>query len=168
MRLYVVQHGEAVDKQKDPDRPLSEKGMADIECLADFLKDNDAAVDCIYHSGKTRALQTAEILVRGVTLEGDIEQCDLLNPGDPPAPFIELINARGKDILIAGHLPFVSRLVSSLVMGDEGHAVVDFQPGCAVCVEADEDGDWRIAWMIRPELLYNQDRRDGKSRTGDE
>jgi len=165
MRLYVVQHGEAVEKQKDPDRPLSEKGMADIECLADFLKDIEVAVHCIYHSGKTRAMQTAETLARGVRLEGDIEQCDLLNPCDPPAPFIELMNAGGKDLLVAGHLPFVSKLVSSLVIGDEGHGVVNFQPGCAVCVESDEDGDWKVAWMTRPELLYTQDRTHRKSRT---
>lgn len=168
MRLYVVQHGEAVDKQKNPDRPLSEKGMADIECLADFLKDIEVAVDCIYHSGKTRAMQTAETLARGVILEGDIEQCDLLNPSDPTAPFIELVKTRGKDVLIAGHLPFVSKLVTSLVLGEEERAVVDFQPGCAVCVEADEEGNWTVGWMIRPELLYTQDRRRRKSRTEDD
>ncbi len=167
MRLFVVQHGEAVDKQKNPDRPLSEKGLADIECLADFLKDIEATVDCIYHSGKTRTQQTAELLARGVRLEGDIEQSDLLNPGDPTRPFIELMNTRGKDLLVAGHLPFVAKLVSSLITGDEGRGIVDFQPGCAVCVETDVDGGWKIAWMTRPELLYTQDRRRRKSRTED-
>ena len=30
MRLYLVQHGEAVAKEVDPDRPLSEHGREDI------------------------------------------------------------------------------------------------------------------------------------------
>jgi phosphohistidine phosphatase len=164
MRLYVVQHGEAVPKQQDPDRPLSEKGIADIECLADFLKGNDTGVHRIHHSGKTRALQTAETLARGIKLAGDIEECNLLNPSDPPAPFIQQTMERGEDILVVGHLPFVSRLVSALILGDEGRAVVDFQHGCAVCLETDVDGDWKVAWMIRPELLYSHDRTSRKSR----
>jgi len=30
MRVYLVQHGEAVSKEENPDRPLSEKGAADV------------------------------------------------------------------------------------------------------------------------------------------
>ena len=37
MRLYIVQHGDAVAKDVEPERPLSEKGRADIERLAGFL-----------------------------------------------------------------------------------------------------------------------------------
>ena len=37
MRVYLVQHGDAVPKEVDPDRPLSDTGRQDIERLAKFL-----------------------------------------------------------------------------------------------------------------------------------
>lgn len=157
MKLYVVQHGEAVPKQRDPDRPLSEKGIADIERLTDFMKHAEISVHRIYHSGKTRSLQSAETLVRGVRLQGDLEQCDALNPSDPPDIFIKQIIERREDVLVVGHLPHVSKLVSALVTRGHGPAVVDFQPGCAVCLEfCNEDDAWKITWMTRPELLHAQ------------
>lgn len=152
MKLYIVQHGEAAPKERHPDRPLTEKGMADIEVLAGFLKRIRVPVQRIYHSGKTRAVQTAEILAQVLKLQCDMEESALLNPGDPPGPLIEQVLERCEDAIIAGHLPFVARFVSALVTGDQAHAVTDFQPGCAVCLERDGDG-WQVVWMVRPEVL---------------
>lgn len=39
MRLYLVQHGEAVSEEIDPARSLSEKGKTDISKIAKFLKE---------------------------------------------------------------------------------------------------------------------------------
>jgi len=39
VRLYLVQHGEAVPEEVDPTRPLSEAGKLDVERLAWFLVD---------------------------------------------------------------------------------------------------------------------------------
>jgi len=52
-----------------------------------------------------------------------------------------------------GHLPFMSKLVSALVAGDEEAPMVAFQPGSMVCVERDSEGRWQIVWMIRPDTL---------------
>ena len=30
MKLYLVQHGDALTKESDPDRPLSDRGRADV------------------------------------------------------------------------------------------------------------------------------------------
>ncbi len=45
MRLYLVQHGEAVTKAVDPDRPLSEQGRADVERLAIWMGAQGVEVD---------------------------------------------------------------------------------------------------------------------------
>src|SRR5688572_29245639 len=37
MRLYLVQHGEAVPEQVDPQRPLSEAGRRDVQAMARLL-----------------------------------------------------------------------------------------------------------------------------------
>jgi phosphohistidine phosphatase len=55
MRLYLVQHGEAVSKDIDPDRPLTAAGRQDIELLASFLWRHRVSVSRIIHSGKARA-----------------------------------------------------------------------------------------------------------------
>lgn len=152
MRLYIVQHGEAAPKEHHPDRPLTEKGMADIEVLAAFLKATRVAIRRIYHSGKTRAVQTAETLTRVLKPQGDMEESPLLNPCDPPEPFVQQLLERREDVLVAGHLPFVAKLVAILVTGDAAHAITDFAPGCAVCLEQDDAG-WQLIWMVRPEVL---------------
>ena len=62
MKLFLVQHGEARAKDADPDRPLSEKGREDIKKTAEFLKKTGQKPDLIWHSSKTRAIQSAEII----------------------------------------------------------------------------------------------------------
>lgn len=62
MKIYLVQHGESLDKEIDPDQPLSDKGISDIEKLGHFLSKNKIEINHIIHSGKNRAEQTASIL----------------------------------------------------------------------------------------------------------
>lgn len=50
MRVYLVQHGDAVPKEVDPDRPLSDTGRQDIERLAKFLNAAKVRVSRIIHS----------------------------------------------------------------------------------------------------------------------
>ena len=57
MKLYLTQHGLAVAKDVDPERPLSEQGRRDVRRLVDFLADAGVRVKQVLHSGKTRAEQ---------------------------------------------------------------------------------------------------------------
>jgi phosphohistidine phosphatase SixA len=41
MRLYLVQHGDALTKDVDPERQLSSQGRADITRLLEWLVTND-------------------------------------------------------------------------------------------------------------------------------
>ncbi len=157
MRLYVVQHGEAVPKELDPDRPLSEKGRLDVERLAAFLARLGVRVERLYHSGKTRARQTAELLQWAVAPRRAPEERQGLGPEDPVAPWVAEIETWGEDALIAGHMPFVGRLVGRLAAGDESRAVVAFVPGTAVCLERNPGGGWAVVWMVRPELLAKEE-----------
>lgn len=62
MKLYLVQHGEALSKEQDTKRSLSEQGRREVERMANFLATAGVRVARICHSGKLRAQQTAEIL----------------------------------------------------------------------------------------------------------
>jgi phosphohistidine phosphatase len=153
VKLYLVQHGEAVAEEADPERPLSEAGRRDVEGLARFLSARGLRVERIQHSGKTRARQTAEILA-GVLAPGlDTEARPGLAPKDPVEAFAAGLADQTRDLIVVGHLPFLDRLVGHLVGGGEGRGLVAYRPGGMVCLERAEDGAWRIAWMLRPELL---------------
>lgn len=83
MKLFLVQHGEAVSKEKDVQRPLSNKGRLEARNTATFLRRARLKVPLIWHSGKTRALQTAEILAEVLCVEGNVMMKQGLAPLDP-------------------------------------------------------------------------------------
>jgi phosphohistidine phosphatase len=62
MKLYLAQHGDSLPEQVNPERPLSERGREDVRRLAEFLGGTGIQVRRVYHSGKLRARQTAELL----------------------------------------------------------------------------------------------------------
>ena len=152
MKIYLMQHGEALSKQEDPDRPLSDKGKADVKKMAEFLDASDLRVEKIFHSGKTRARQTAELVSAAFAGFASIEACDGIAPNDDVKAFADVIGAQPADRLVVGHLPFMAKLVSHLCIQDEDQALVAYQPGTLVCLEYSDD-QWAINWMIRPELL---------------
>lgn len=153
MKLYLVQHGEACSKDVDPERPLTDQGREDIERLAEFLGQVGIEVERVIHSGKLRAAQTADLLAKAVAPLVELETNDRINPKDDPGAIDWKEETGGADTLVVGHLPFMARLVSLLVVEDQDRLVADYQPGSVVCLECNSDGHWQLNWMIRPELL---------------
>lgn len=151
MRLYLVQHGEAYPEQVNSARPLTEKGREDVLKVAKFLEKADVEVDTIWHSTKTRAIQTAEILAQAVKAK-EIEQKEGLAPNDPATMLKDELVKREKDLMIVGHLPFLQKLASLLLTGSESQDLIAFCQGGVVCLELKPEG-WQIAWMITPELI---------------
>ena len=158
MRLYLVQHGEALAKEQDPERPLSPRGRSDVARTARFLGQAGIRVTRIAHSGKTRARQTAELLADALLESGDCEARSGIDPKDPIEPLAEEAASLSHDTLLVGHLPFMGRLASRLVSPGGEQDAVAFQPGSVVCLERGAEGSWSLAWMIRPELLASPSR----------
>jgi phosphohistidine phosphatase len=152
--LYLVQHGEALPEDADPDRHLSEKGAADVEKVARFLRPMKLSMAAVWHSGKPRAQQTAEVLAGALTKKPSVVQRDGLSPKDPVAPVRKAVEGLGEDLMIVGHLPLLGKLAASLVTGDKSVDVVTFRYGGVVCLENTDGGDgWTVAWMIVPDLI---------------
>ena len=129
MRLYLVQHGDALAKDVDPERPLSDQGQADIKRLVAWLVTHDVAVSRICHSGKTRARQTAELLGSVLETGGVLRLTEGLGPNDPPEGFLQGLQNVEEDILVVSHLPFVSRVLSQAVTGSPDQQLAEFRPG---------------------------------------
>ena len=147
MKLYLVQHGKAVSKEEDPERPLSEQGIQDVQVMASRLGAAGVRVTRIWHSGKARSAQTAELLAAAVFPRGEVEVITGIKPNDPVAEFATDADVWDEDTLVVGHLPFMSRLVSLLTLKDAEHELVQFIPGSIVCLERLDHDRWVIAWM---------------------
>lgn len=153
MKLYLVQHGEAHPKDVDPDRPLTERGMEDVERLAAFLGRAGIEVERVIHSGKLRAAQTADLLATTVAPLVELEVNDQIHPNDDPRLVDWQEKTGGRDAMLVGHLPFMAKLVSQLLAEDPERLIAAYRPGSVVCLESGAEGGWQMNWMIRPELL---------------
>ena len=153
MKLYLVQHGEALTKEVDPGRPLSPQGEQDVKRLADYLFQRGITMATIVHSGKMRAHQTADILAEKILLRGEAMAIKGIDPNDPVEDFVRKIPKYKHDTLLVGHLPFLARLVAYLITGNSQPVIVGYVPGSIVCLEMDPDRNWRISWMLRPECI---------------
>jgi phosphohistidine phosphatase len=152
MMLYLIQHGEALDKSLDPDRPLTEDGRAAVIHVARFAKHAGVSVTTVWHSGKSRAAQTAEIIAAHWTPGISPAEHDGLNPKDNPDALVRELQAHESDLAVVGHLPHLSRVVSLLLLGDRSREIVAFQRGGVVALERDATGEWRINWIVAPNL----------------
>lgn len=150
MRLWIVQHGDALTSDVDPDRPLSEKGRCDVDRLGMHLVGCGVRVERVVHSGKTRALQTADILAAALQVRERVEAVKNLDPLDPPGPFAAECAFATGDRLVVGHMPFVGKLASLLTAASEEAGVLEFVPGTAACLEQADDGTWSVVCLLAP------------------
>ncbi len=153
MKLYLVQHGEAMEKGSHPERPLTETGTADIESVARFMARIGVHVSEVWHSGKTRAIQTANILVGQIAKGAKIVVDEELNPKGAVGGLARWLAKRDEDLLITGHMPHLARLAGLLLADEEDAEPLSFCKGAAVCLERGESGHWRVSWMVTPSIL---------------
>ena len=154
MRLYLVQHGEAVPAETDPKRPLSEKGRKDAMKLADFLKGGGVNIDIIWHSDKTRAVETARIFAESLHVKGSVEERKDLAPNDPVDILYSQILSLQKDLMIVGHLPFLQKLVHHALLHTDSAGIIRFFMAGVVCLELGKKGTWQLVFGVMPELIH--------------
>jgi phosphohistidine phosphatase len=153
MKLYLVQHARTASKEVDPTRSLTAEGRRDIQKVAEFVKPLNLVVNSLWHSGKTRARQTAEILAKVISVENKMTSHDGLAPNDDVQVIKDSIVSDRGDMMIVGHMPFMAKLASLLMTGSESSGTVAFRQCSIVCLSCEDQDQWQIDWMIIPELL---------------
>ena len=149
MTIYLARHGEAVSLEKNPERPLSPEGKAEVEKIALLLETMGLKVSKIVHSGKKRAEETAEIFSKNLC-DGKISVSKGLNPNDSAEEFFKKLNNEDK-VMYVGHLPFMERLASFILTGDEKEVLIKIKTGGVLCLEESQER-WCIKWLISPDL----------------
>ncbi len=151
MQVYLVQHGEAKPETEDPTRPLSDRGHAEVERVAQHAAALKVQVAEIRHSGKLRARQTAEILAAALSPSHGLREMDGLAPADYPVKAKVEVESTRDPLMLVGHLPHLSRLASLLLLGDPRREIIRFRNGAIVCLVKVED-HWLLQWVLTPEM----------------
>ena len=55
--------------------------------------------------------------------------------------------------MVVGHLPFLEKLASFLVCGDEGAKAVVFRYSAIICLEKKTSGRWAVERVVKPESV---------------
>lgn len=152
MRLYLVQHADAVSKDTQPLRPLSDKGLQDATNMAAFLSGAAIRVDQVVHSGKLRAEETANVLSNTVWPGQTPEAFDGIMPTDSTDHLLNSALTAGGDMMVVGHMPFMGRMAARCLTGREDGMDIDFEPGAVLCLER-RDESWALDWFIKPLML---------------
>ncbi|MFC1510038.1 phosphohistidine phosphatase SixA [Candidatus Omnitrophota bacterium] len=144
--IYLVQHGIAQVEEVDPKRALSDVGIEEVRRVAAYLKKHDVVFSRIVHSGKLRALQTAEIFAEILDVE-DVCALEGINPKDDPDIFMRQLT--DDHLMVVGHLPHLQKVASKIVANDENRAVVKIQNASVLCLEI-ENHVGSIQWFVVP------------------
>jgi phosphohistidine phosphatase len=141
VKLYVMRHGPAEDDSptgRDGDRALTPEGRERTRAVARALVAEGEVPLTIVSSQLVRALQTAEIVAAVTDLEkcvqnakdgggapGAVEIRREMSPGgDALGLVLELARAGRKRVMVVGHEPDLSMLVSGLVGRHPEHGML--------------------------------------------
>jgi phosphohistidine phosphatase len=145
MRVYLLHHAEAVGPEVDSGRPLSSRGQRQAEWLAGEAAGRGVAPAAIWHSGKLRARQTAECVLRRVPF-AEFRMVRGLRPEDPPGWMRDELAAEERDVLLAGHMPNLAA-IAHLLLPD----LAGFPLHSLIGLERQKDGGYRLLWILTPE-----------------
>ena len=128
MNLFLLRHGVAVERDEfdyasDAARPLTPKGKKQLRHVAAAFRKLELNFDLVLSSPLVRARQTAEIVAAELKLQKRLVFADELKPGGDAIKLVQKITGLKKapeNVLLVGHEPDFSELISLFVTGHTG------------------------------------------------
>ncbi|MGC3959109.1 MAG: phosphohistidine phosphatase SixA [Verrucomicrobiota bacterium] len=164
MNLFLLRHGVAVDRDPhsfpdDSHRPLTLKGEDRVRLVSDAMQTLELTFDGILSSPFLRARQTAEIVAGALGLRRGLQFREELTPaGDPKAlvRFINRMQPASENLLLVGHEPYLSELLSVLISG-QPDAAIDLKKNGLAKLEVSERLKYgrcaTLNWLLSPRQL---------------
>jgi len=122
MRLYLIRHGVAMDRDDpkcppDSERPLTPKGIKKSQAAAQGLAAIQVQPDAVLTSPWLRAVQTAEIFCEVIGFSSKkIVRVDALKGTSTPSDlFRELAKLRAREVLCFGHEPHLHLVIGQVL-----------------------------------------------------
>lgn len=120
MLVFLVRHAHSEPGDPDELRPLSERGQAEAQALADRLAGHETPPRLVLSSPLLRARQTAEHVARGVRAEARVE--NRLAPGATAELLRESVVGLEGPVAAIAHQPDCSEIALALTGSDPGFA----------------------------------------------
>ncbi|MFC1739219.1 phosphohistidine phosphatase SixA [Planctomycetota bacterium] len=121
--------------------------------MAKFIKPVSLSVGYIWHSPKKRSVQTAQLLGEAIKVQNRMLERQGISPNDDVGKLASEISSAEQEIMLVGHLPFLSKLASKLLCGSESANTISFKNAGIVCLERTEVENWQVNWTVIPELV---------------
>ena len=153
MNLYLFRHGKAARLDPNQPRSLTVRGIAEVTLVAGYFKKHHLQINNLWHSPKTRAIQTAEIFLKiNDKPEIKVEEKKELKPDGDAREVLEEINLhQNGPLIVVTHLPFVEEL-ALLLAADTPHAKIAF-PTAGVAAFERKGENWKWLWSLDPSTL---------------
>jgi phosphohistidine phosphatase len=160
MDIIVLRHGEAgktiPSGSSDSKRPLTVAGEKEIVIISKALRKMGVRLDVILTSPLKRARQTADIVAIEFKAQNKLRQVRELAPeGNKNALYQSLSSLKeGTSLLLVGHDPYLSELVSEVVTNDSS-VRLDLKKGGIVrirIIAAAPKLKGELRWLLTPRL----------------
>jgi phosphohistidine phosphatase len=162
--LYILRHAVAESTEdwapkSERERPLTRKGEKEMFRAAKGMKKLDLKFDLILSSPFVRARRTAEIVAEVFHLDKKLKFSEALSPEAAPTRFIpqaRRLFGRRRNVLLVGHEPFLSELISLLATGQTGMNLKFKKAGlCKLTLAAAKPRGGELDWLLTPGQLQS-------------
>jgi phosphohistidine phosphatase len=161
VELIVLRHGEAGNRStsasKDLERGLTVSGRKKMEDVASSINRLKLGIDKIATSPLARARETSEIVAKVLKKQKALEVWDELKPEAEMAELYGRLSKlrRESSILLVGHEPYLSTMISELISGGKRSRILLKKAGMAkVAIDSlapKPSGELR--WLLTPRQI---------------
>jgi phosphohistidine phosphatase len=163
VNVFFLRHGEAGKRvtipSRDFERSLTASGVAEIEEIAESMKNMDLEFDKIASSPLARALETAEIVSRVYKRPGKPELWDELRPEANRLDLYRRLSRmkQDTDVLLVGHDPFLTTVIGEIISGTLSTKIVLKKAGLAkVQIQSfAPKASGELRWLLTPKQIKN-------------
>ena len=155
MDVYILRHGKAEDAGPgifDADRRLTKKGREETAAAGRWIAEQELRFDLIAASPLLRAQETAALVAEMLNIRDRLVIWNVLAPGGNPDTVCRLISRHPdiSSILLVGHEPLLSSLISHIITVDENAGIVMSKGALAKVREFSYTGhpSGELVWLI--------------------
>jgi phosphohistidine phosphatase len=160
MRLYLMRHGVAVDREDpdcppDPERYLTPKGIDRTRAAAQGLLELKVKPDALFTSPYVRAVQTGELVCEVLDLDpANLHATDSLKSEAKPVKLAEeLSKIKAGEVMCFGHAPQMDEFIAYVVRAAAPFTAL--RKAGVACLEIESFSTPRatLVWLLTPKAL---------------